>query len=179
MAHYRNFAQCIEQLLKEHKLTIGVLGAQIGARSDLRRALTNDLSSARRTSLCEKICMSGPFSAEECEELRESLEVSRVGLERYASRRSIDRLMSIQTDEPPEPCCISGGPLIQRRLTPLLDADEINILCINCIYSSIIFALQPFFVDKGRSVRMYHYIQPDIVGLNAAEFVACISPHSV
>lgn len=176
MAHYRNFAQCIEQLLKEHKLTIGVLGAQIGARSDLRRALTNDLSSARRASLCEKICMSGPFSAEECEELRESLEVSRVGLERYASRRSIDRLMSIQTDEPPEPCCISGGPLIQRRLTPLLDADEINILCINCIYSSIIFALQPFFVDKGRSVRMYHYIQPDIVGLNAAEFVACISP---
>ena len=54
MAHYRNFAQCIEQLLKEHKWTIGVLGAQIGARSDLRRALTNDLSSARRTSLCEK-----------------------------------------------------------------------------------------------------------------------------
>ena len=107
MPHYKNFAQCVEQLLKEHHLTVSRFGAQIGARSELRRALSNDLSSARRASLCEKLCLNGPFTLEECEKLRESLEISRIGLERYASRRSIDRLVSIQTDEPAEPCCIS------------------------------------------------------------------------
>ena len=54
MPHYKNFAQCVEQLLKEHHLTVSRFGAQIGARSALRRALSNDLSSARRASLCEK-----------------------------------------------------------------------------------------------------------------------------
>ena len=176
MPHYKNFAQCLDQLLKEHRLTASALGAQIGARSDLRRALSNDLSSARCASLCERLCFNGPFSAEECEELRESLEVSRVGIERYASRKSIDHLLSIQQDEAHEMCCISGGPLIQRRLASLLDADEVKILCINCIYSSVIYALQPFFADHGRHVSMHHYIQPDIGGLNAAEFVACIAP---
>lgn len=47
MPHYKNFAQCVGQLLKEHQLTASALGAQIGARSDLRRALHNSLSSAR------------------------------------------------------------------------------------------------------------------------------------
>lgn len=50
MPHYKNFAQCVGQLLKEHQLTASALGAQIGARSDLRRALHNSLSSARRAS---------------------------------------------------------------------------------------------------------------------------------
>ena len=101
MPHYKNFAQCVGQLLKEHQLTASALGAQIGARSDLRRALHNSLSSARRASLCEIICLSGRFSDEECKELRESLEVSNIGMERYASRRSIDRLLSsAQPDEP-------------------------------------------------------------------------------
>ena len=85
MPHYKNFAQCVEQLLKEHHLTVSRFGAQIGARSELRRALSNDLSSARRASLCEKLCLNGPFTLEECEELRESLEISRIGLERYAA----------------------------------------------------------------------------------------------
>ena len=176
MPHYKNFAQCVEQLLKEHHLTVSRFGAQIGARSELRRALSNDLSSARRASLCEKLCLNGPFTLEECEELRESLEISRIGLERYASRQSIDRLVSIQADEPAEPCCISGGPLMQRRFEPLFDADEIDILCINSIYPSVIAALQPFFGEKTRKIRMHHYIQPDISGLNAAGFIACISP---
>lgn len=177
MPHYKNFAQCVGQLLKEHQLTASALGAQIGARSDLRRALHNSLSSARRASLCERICLSGPFSDEECKELRESLEVSNIGMERYASRRSIDRLLSsAQPDEPLETCRISGSPMIQRRLAPLIDADEINILCVNCIYPSVVHALQPLFADKGRKIRMHHYIQPDVGGLNAAEFVACMSP---
>ena len=177
MPHYKNFAQCVGQLLKEHQLTASALGAQIGARSDLRRALHNSLSSARRASLCERICLSGRFSDEECKELRESLEVSNIGMERYASRRSIDRLLSsAQPDEPLETCRISGGPMIQRRLAPLIDADEINILCVNCIYPSVVHALQPLFADKGRKIRMHHYIQPDVGGLNAAEFVACMSP---
>lgn len=47
MPHYKNFAQCVGQLMKEHQLTASALGAQIGARSDLRRALHNSLSSAR------------------------------------------------------------------------------------------------------------------------------------
>ena len=135
------------------------------------------ISAARVAPVYVRGCASlGPFSAEECEELRESLEVSRVGIERYASRKSIDHLLSIQQDEAHEMCCISGGPLIQRRLASLLDADEVKILCINCIYSSVIYALQPFFADHGRHVSMHHYIQPDIGGLNAAEFVACIAP---
>ena len=33
MPHYKNFAQCVGQLLKEHQLTASALGAQIGARS--------------------------------------------------------------------------------------------------------------------------------------------------
>ena len=48
MPHYKNFAQCVGQLLKKHQLTVSALGAQIGARSELRRALHNSLSSARR-----------------------------------------------------------------------------------------------------------------------------------
>lgn len=47
MPHYKNFAQCVEQLLKEHHLTVSRFGAQIGARSELRRALSNDLSSVK------------------------------------------------------------------------------------------------------------------------------------
>ena len=58
MPHYKNFAQCVGQLLKKHQLTVSALGAQIGARSELRRALHNSLSSARRASLCKRICLS-------------------------------------------------------------------------------------------------------------------------
>lgn len=175
MPHYKTFAQCVEQLMKDHQLTATILGAQTGSRTELRRALSNDLSSARRASLCDKICRLGIFSSAECVQLRESLEVSRIGMERYASRQSIDRLVSMHPEEPSEACYISGGPLIQHRLAPLLNADEIEILCINTIYSSVISALRPFFADKTRRVRRHHYIQPDIGGLNAAEFVACIS----
>lgn len=176
MAYYKTFSQRLDQLLKDHRLTASALGARIGARTDLRRALAGELSEAKRSDLYARLCESGLFSGEECEDLRLSLEVSRVGLSEYTSRRSIDLLLSEPQAAEHEVCLLSGGPPLQRRLEPLLSADEISILCFNTIYPSLISALQPFFADPDRRLHMRHYLQPDVHGLNAAEFIACVSP---
>lgn len=44
MPHYKTFAQCVEQLMKDHQLTATILGAQTGSRTELRRALSNVLA---------------------------------------------------------------------------------------------------------------------------------------
>lgn len=88
-------------------------------------------------------------------------------------------LSSAQPDEPLETCRISGGPMIQRRLAPLIDADEINILCVNCIYPSVVHALQPLFADKGRNIRMHHYIQPDVGRFECRRICGLHVAHSV
>lgn len=176
MSYYMTFPQALDALMKKHSLTVRTIGAQLGTRAELRRALNDELSEAKRAVLYQKICDCGPFSSEECHELGVALEVSRVGVGRYAGLQAIDRLMLGREDADAETCFLSNGVMLQARLETLLDAEEISILCLNSAYLSVYTALQPLFADPDRKIRMRHYIQPDIHGLNAAELVSSIRP---
>lgn len=55
MPHYKNFAQCVEQLLKEHHLTVSRFGAQIGAVQSFAERCPMT-SAARGAPACVKSC---------------------------------------------------------------------------------------------------------------------------
>lgn len=175
MPRYFTFSQCLDRLMQQHHITVSALAAITGSRTEIRKALMNALTAAKRAELYRRLCDKGVFSAEECRQLGCALETSRIGMEQYASRQAIERLLTGRQDGA-QPCVLEDGELLRDRVASLMAADEVNILCFNCIFPSVVAALLPLFDDPQRKVRMLHYVQPDCRGFNAAELILCMSP---
>lgn len=176
MFYAKSFPDCLQDLMKRHQLTVGLLGKRLGGSAELKHALADELTEGKRSVLCNKLCSLGIFEPEECESLLHSLEVSRIGAKRYASRRSIAMLLKADVAPNVEPILLGDGHSLADSIERIKDADEIELLCINCCYPALFTILAPLFSDQHADVNMRHYIRLDSYRSDAARFVSCVSP---
>lgn len=170
------FSQCLGKVMQKHQLTLGNLATLIGGRGDLKHILADDASHAKRIRLFEKLKQSCLFDHSDYEQLSHSLEISRLGVERYRFQQAIEEILSGQVSHPVQSLLTDKGMPFSERLTALMDAEKIEIICFNSCYHDLFFSLVPLFANQNRDISMRHYIQCDS-GINVAtEYVAVVMP---
>lgn len=168
------FGETLEELMRLKGLTAGALGARLGLRAELKRALDGELPSRRRDALYEAIAAQESFSDDELRRLDASREVSDVGVREYLMRATLLRLMgcgAVRGARDSEP-----NAELSQRLQPLLSADSVRIICINSCYPSLFYTLQPLFATDGRDVEMRHLVRTSRLGCDAATLIYCAHP---
>lgn len=176
MTDFMTFSQCLNHLMEKHSLTAASLAALIGVRTGLRRVLANDGTEAMRNVIYSHIVQRNLFTCPERRQLSRALEISRIGVESYKFDRSISNILIDKgPDDIPLMHATSGLPL-KQRLEVLKDAYQIEILCVNCCFYSLISALMPLFEDPNRNISMKHLILSTPFSHATAEFLSVMFP---
>lgn len=162
--------------MQKHQLSLNTLGQKIGSRADLRRILADDANEAKRSSVFERLKEAKVFSDEEITSLQAALEVSSVGISRYKCEQAVLHILTGKPYAAPEAIRLSGETTFRERLAFLESAEEIELLCFNSCFPSLIAALQPLFQSKSRHVSMKHYFHASAYEDSAASLVAVIFP---
>lgn len=170
------FGQCLEKVMQKHKLTTSNLSLLIGARSDLKHVLADDATHARRSKLFARLNEIGVFDEDDYAQLSRSLEISRLGVERYRFQHAIAEILSGQIQAKYHDLLTEDGRPLSERFLQLFDAEKVEIICFNCCFHALISAIAPLFEDKERDIHMRHYIQSDSSINVAAEYVAVVMP---
>ena len=148
--------------MQRYNLSSTALASMIGGRSELKKVLLDDGTEAKRNSLYEKLKKSMLFSEEDYFELEHSLLVSRNGIGHYRFHRHVQQLMKISDPPLIADILLENGTSIEERLTTIIDADQIEILCINSCFISLTEILRKlFFSDPTRNVTMWHLFHAD------------------
>ena len=176
MAEFILFSQRLKRLMHKHALSPSQLASATGcSRTEVKNLLATDASEKKRKLFFENIQEAGLFSGDECRELHESLEISKTGIERYRFQIAIHHIISGKPLAAP-PYLLQNGEPLSPRLSVFQDADQIDILCLNCCYPGIFQTLQPLFENPEREIRMWHLINVESHEGRAASIVAYSSP---
>lgn len=170
------FSQCLSQLMKKHQLTLGNLASMIGSRADLKHVLADDATPNKRSRLFDRLKESRLFDETDYEQLAHSLEISRLGIERYRFQLAITSILRGETPEISRAIHTDADVPLADRLSVLSIADQIEIICFNSCYHSLFSVFSPLFEDQKRNINMRHYIQSDSSINTAAEYVAVVMP---
>lgn len=170
------FSQCLSKLMQKHQLTLGNLVTLIGSRADLKHVLADDASHAKCARVFDKLKESHLFDVSDYEQLSHSLEISRLGIERYWFQLAIGEILSGQTKHEVRPLLTANGLPFSERLALLKEAEKIEIICFNSCYCDLFSSLAPLFADQNRNISMRHYIQCDSSINVATEYVAVVMP---
>lgn len=172
----KTFSKCLNDLMSAHHLSVSALGAQTGSKAELRRALAEESTNARRAALYQRLCECGAFSSEELAALKKSLHVSRIGLNRFTTHMAIEYFLGKEPSPIRQPLTLSGGGAFDDRLQSIQGADKVRILCTNCCCMAVYSALAKLFEDCDRDIQMRHYVQLNLPGCDAASLINCVSP---
>ncbi len=170
------FSECLSKLMQKHQFSLGNLTTLIGNRADLKHILADDASHIKRARLFEKIKESCLFDHSDIEQLSHSLEISRLGVERYSFQLSINEILSGQTKHQVQPILTDSGLPFAERLSALKNAEKIEIICFNSCYHDLFSSLAPLFTNQKLDISMRHYIQCDSNTNAATEYVAVVMP---
>lgn len=176
MQEILTFSQCLTRLMQQHQYTTATLSSLLGARAELRRILSDDSTDAKRQLIYEKITKSDLFSAEECMQLANALEVSRIGIENFKFQLAIRAILNGEPRQQTPAMKTEGGKTLESQLVEFQKADEIEILMINSCFHSVVAALLPLFQVKELPIRMKHLIHSDAFANTASSFVAVVFP---
>ncbi len=171
-----DFAQCLTKLMEKHQLTLGRLSALVGSRADVKQMMGGKASYIKQKRLYEKLEESHIFDSDDYEQLALSMEISRVGMERYRFQQAIAEILSGEHPGADHEMIINGNKTLRERMTPLFQAEKIEILCFNSCFHSLFHALAPLFADAQRDISMRHFIQPGGRISASAEYVAAVMP---
>lgn len=170
------FAQCLNKLMHKHHLTLVNLATMIGSRADLRHVLADDATHNKRSRLFAKLKESQLFDETDYEQLAHSLEISRLGVERYRFQQAIGSILSGGSAEETQELMTDGGKTLSERLAVLKEAEKIEIICFNCCSHSLFSFLKTLFQDTKRDIHMRHYVHPTGSWNTAAEYVDVVMP---
>jgi len=170
------FSQCLAKVMQKHKLTVGNLATLIGRRADLKHVLADDATRNKRNLLFEKLKESKLFDEDDYKQLRQSMEVSRLGVEYYRFQNAIGSILIGSPLEPQQEILTDENIPLSSRLQPLKEAEKIEIICLNCCYHSLFSALQILFADADRDIHMNHYLHSPSDWCAAAEYVSVALP---
>lgn len=176
MVEIITFAECLKKLMNKHQLSSANLATMIGSRSDLKRVLADEASESKRRQMYDRLIALGVFSAQDYQALEHSLEVSRMGIDRYQFAQSVSSIFTgIPSSLTKEICTDTGIPL-HERLRVLENAHKISIICLNSCFHSMISSLVPLFEDKNRDIHMKHLIHSEAYANAAADYVSVALP---
>lgn len=151
--HSLPFGETLKMLMQQHHLTPSALGALLGEAASLRRALNENLSAAKRSEIFHSICKLSIFSAAEEDTLRKALVISELGLERHLYLKSLDDWLRITSGTLQNPSGITASFLDD------FDSEwELSILCVNCLFDSVMATLRKLLQDPRRNVNIRHYV---------------------
>lgn len=176
MSQALTFSQCLSKLMEKHQLTPNNLSTLIGSRADLKHILTDDASYVKCARLFEKLQESRLFDQSDYEQLASSLEIKRLGMERYRFQCAIEEILAGHSSRQSSPIFTDNGLTLSERLSVLNNAEKIEIICFNSCYHGLFSALAPLFKEPDRDIAMHHYIQIDSSINVAAEYVAVVMP---
>ncbi|MBE5802715.1 MAG: hypothetical protein E7319_10585 [Clostridiales bacterium] len=164
LCRYQTFGDTLTRLMKKYQLTASALGAQLGCKAALRRALNEDISDAKRRELYRAICALHLFSPEEETELKGSICVSKLGLSRYLYLTALNQLLYSGSCASQDTYWLDSGVTLSDFLTGISPEAEISIICINCVFPAILDAFHALLKDPTRRAEIRHYIaaaEPD------------------
>lgn len=170
------FSQCLSSLMEKHQLTLGNLALMIGSRADLKHILADDATPTKRSRIFEKLKESRLFDKADYEQLAHSLEISRLGVERYRFQQATASILLGKTLADVHVIHTDEGVPLAERLSVLYAADKIEIICFNSCYHYLFSSLAPLFEDSKRDILLRHYIQSDSTINIAAEYVDVVMP---
>jgi len=170
------FAQCLEKLMQKHQLSLSSLATMIGSRADLRHILTDDGTANKRALLFEKLRTSQLFDDEDYQQLSLSLEISRLGVERYRFQQAISNILSGMPNGTPQEITTDSGQLLAQRLSAVENAESIEIICFNSCFHSLFNTLSALFRNKNQNIVLRHYVHSNANWNTAAEYVAVVMP---
>lgn len=170
------FAQCLNKVMQKHHLSLGDLVTMLGCRADLKHVLADDTTHAKRAKVFDQLKASQLFDDADYNALSHSLEISRLGVERYRFQHAITEILSGKTQESTCPIMTDAGDTLADRFAALTSAEKIEIICFNSCFHSLFSAVEPLFQDQKRDISMRHYIQSDSSINTAAEYIAVVMP---
>lgn len=170
------FSQCLAQLMHKHQLSLSNLATMIGSRADLRNILSNDGTPNKRAMLFEKLKTSQLFADEDYQRLSHSLEISRMGVERYRFQQAISDILSGKAADFSQEIITDWGPTLSERLSTLENAESIEIICFNSCFHSLFQTLAQLFKAENPKIVLRHYLHSDANWNTAAEYVAVVMP---
>lgn len=177
MAEILTFSHCLNKLMQKHELTPNQLCACIGCtRSDIKQLLATEGTEAKRLSIFEKIKSCQIFLPEELWMLEQSLQISRIGLERSRFQHSIEHILAGHTSVHSPEMLSDDGKTLSSLLRDYQNADQVDILCMNSCYSAVMNALQPLFDDPQKQITMWHLISMEDTARRSAIYVALTLP---
>lgn len=170
------FSQCLNHLMEKHSLTVSHLAALIGVRTGLRRLLATDSTEAMRKLIFNHIVEHNLFTPHERMLLSRSLEVSRIGMENYKFDRIISNILAGTVPSPSAVLQTTSGSTLMQRLEVLKDARQVEILCVNCCFRTMVEALKPLFADPDANISMSHCVISKAFSRTSADVVSVIYP---
>ncbi|MEG0125700.1 MAG: hypothetical protein RR816_06420 [Clostridia bacterium] len=170
------FGQCLKVLLKEHKLFAGKLGTELGCKADLKKALEEDITPAKRELVFQALCKAQIFTAEELELLQKALMVSQYGIKRYLTNEAIDLLINEKPCPSYPKIQLPDGKTLASKLRVFHGAQKIRILCVNSCFRSLFHELADLFSQCEGDIKMRHYTHLSLPGCDAASLIYCVSP---
>ncbi len=176
MVETLTFSRCLSRLMQKHQLSLCNLATMIGSRADLRHILANDGTPNKRSILFEKLKRSQLFDDDDYRQLSLSLEISRLGVERYRFQQAISDILSGESAEMAQEIVTDSGVPLSQRLAVLEKAESVEIICFNSCFHSLFHTLSPFFKDKNREIVLRHYVHSNANWNTAAEYVAVVMP---
>lgn len=177
MAEILTFSHYLNKLMQKHELTPNQLSACIGCtRSDIKQLLSSEGTAAKRNAVFDRIKNCSLFLPEELWALENSLEVSRIGLERYRFQNAIEHILAGTLLPSPTEMLSEDGKMLSALFNAYQDAEEIEILCLNSCYPGVIQAIRPLFDNPDRKILMKHLISEESISHKSATYVATVLP---
>ena len=176
MTGFMTFSQCLSHLMEKHSLTVSSLAALIGVRTGLRRVLANDSTDAMRRLVFTHIIERNLFTPHERMQLSRSLEISRIGVEHYKFDRIISGILSGKLNATAAEMQTTSGVPLKKRLEVLKEAHQVEILCVNCCFHSMMEAIKPLFDDPDADITMRHLAISKAFANASADIVAVMFP---
>ena len=176
MADVLTFSQCLHQLMQKYDLNQTNLAVFAGSRAELKKILSEESTEAKRNRFFQNLTHSSLFHQEEYRQLELSLEVSRLGKENYKFQQGIRWILDGCPATSDISLRLENGQILQERLAVLKQASQIDMICINCCFPSVISAVSPLFEDEKRNIKFWHLIHTNAFSNAAASFVGVTFP---
>ena len=176
MTEILTFSQCLNKVMQKHRLSVANLAILIGRRADLKHILSDDSTHAKRSFLYQKLLESNLFDENDYQQLKNALEVSRLGLEWYRFQQAVDCILKGEMLKSAQIVLTESKQSLPEALAFMNDSEKTEIICFNCCYPSLSSALTSLFQNTDRDIHMEHYLQTTSDWSAAAEYVAVFLP---
>ena len=161
MKAIKTFGEQLVELMGLHSLNATSLASALGMNGAIgvARLTHNQASDKKQRELIALLRELGePFSEQEIALLEKCIDVNRLGKRAYKTQRSIEELIFGNQTAAPVPMMENSHETLTEYLQKIPQREPLQILCVNCIESGVLAALEPLITDPKRLIEVNHYV---------------------